>query len=83
MKKVRDDSRLASEQNFVSQKSMTFDLVVLLKENLVCGFDSRVKGSVMEFLAHKSLTWKNQEWEGRSESEKYGEPRNHVPDEAS
>ena len=63
MKNVRDDSR-ASERSFVSQKSITFDLAVLLKEHLVGGFDNRVKGSVMEYLVHRSLTWRNQEREG-------------------
>ena len=58
---MREDSRAASERNFVSQKSMTFDLAVLLKEDLVGGFNSKVNGSVMEYLAHRSLTCRNQE----------------------
>ena len=67
---MRDDSKVASERSFVSQKSMTFDLADLLKEDLVGGFDSKVNGSVMEYLMHRSLTCRNQERDALLEADR-------------
>ena len=75
MKKLTEESREASERSFFSQKSMIFDLAILLKEYFVGGLDNIAKGSVMEYFAQRSLTCKNQEREDRFEVDRVATAR--------